>query len=86
MTLEELGHFLTAVLLQALAVHGWQPVVTTPLAGGLVAADGEDPEVGVLVILEKWGVELRETAPTTLEALSRLIPEVERHDGRRLVA
>jgi hypothetical protein len=87
-TLEPLGAYAVALVLQALAEAGWSPVVTTPLAGGMIAVDGSGDEapVGVLVIVEKNGVELRAIAATTAEALAELGPQMERFEGRRLVA
>jgi hypothetical protein len=68
---------------------GWSCVVTTPLAGGMVAAGSADPDeapVGVLVVLEKNGFELRAIAETIGQALDELAPQAARFDGRRLAA
>lgn len=87
--MEPIGPFVVGLLLELLAEAGWSPVVTTPFAGGMVAVNGADPDaapVGVLVILEKNGVELRAIAASTGEALAELGPLVERFEGRRLAA
>jgi hypothetical protein len=87
-TLEPIGEYAVQLLLELYAKAGWSPAVTTPLAGGMIEIGdaGVHVPVGVLVILEKNGHELRAIGETTIDALKELAPQVERIEGRRLAA